>query len=166
MLNPVYAGTGSAAITVEQFFSDASDELRARILQEQIALVKSYQGWFQQNDVMVTINVDEATLHTLNDDFIADCVKTIGCLHFEVSEFSSTLVKRNPAIEALGDKYSFWLDDFGAGYAGFGALAMQSFRFIKMDKKSAVEPAGKEKRAAVDGLAAALLQRQPLSGDR
>ncbi|EFD0656767.1 MULTISPECIES: EAL domain-containing protein [Enterobacteriaceae] len=125
---------GSTAITVEQFFSEASEELRARILQEQIALVKSYQWWFQQNDVMVTINVDEATLHLLNDDFIADCVKTIGCLHFEVSEFSSTLVKRNPAIDALGDKYSFWLDDFGAGYAGFGALVMQSFRFIKMDK--------------------------------
>lgn len=125
---------GAAPVTVEQFFSEASEALRSRILQEQIALVKCYQWWFQQNDVMVTINVDEATLHTLNDEFVAECVKTIGCLHFEISEFSSTLVKRTPDIDALGDKYSFWLDDFGAGYAGFGALAMQSFRFIKMDK--------------------------------
>ncbi|MEO3989820.1 EAL domain-containing protein [Pseudocitrobacter cyperus] len=127
-------GSPEMPLSVEQFFSEAPAELRARILQEQIELVKRYQEWFQQNNVMVTLNVDESTLHMLNDDFIIDCVKTIGCLHFEVSEFSSTLVKRSPAIDALADKYSFWLDDFGAGYAGFGALAMQSFRFIKMDK--------------------------------
>ena len=41
----------------------------------------------------------------LHDDFIAECVKTIGCLHFEVNEFSNTLVKRTPTIDALTDKY-------------------------------------------------------------
>lgn len=60
--------------------------------------------------------------------------ETIGCLHFEVNEFSNTLVKRTPTIDALTDKYSFWLDDFGAGYAGFAALTAQPFRFIKTDK--------------------------------
>jgi FOG: EAL domain len=120
--------------TIEQFFGEASETFRAAVLHEQIALVKRYQWWFQQNNIMATLNVDESTLHMLNDDFIAECVKTIGCLHFEVSELSRTLVKRTPDIDALGDKYSFWLDDFGAGYAGFGALAIQPFRFIKTDK--------------------------------
>jgi EAL domain-containing protein (putative c-di-GMP-specific phosphodiesterase class I) len=119
---------------IERFFSEASESLRARILLEQIELVRQHQQWFRQNEVMVTLNVDESTLPMLQDDFIAECVKTIGCLHFEVNEFSNTLVKRNPTIDALTDKYSFWLDDFGAGYAGFAALTAQPFRYIKTDK--------------------------------
>ncbi|EIW9479628.1 MULTISPECIES: EAL domain-containing protein [Klebsiella] len=119
---------------IERFFSEASESLRARILLEQIELVRQHQQWFRHNEVMVTLNVDESTLHMLHDDFIAECVKTIGCLHFEVNEFSNTLVKRTPTIDALTDKYSFWLDDFGAGYAGFAALTAQPFRFIKTDK--------------------------------
>lgn len=89
--------------------------------------------------------MDESTLHTLNDDVVVEGVKTIGCLHFEVSEFSSTLVKRTPVIDALADKYSFWLDDFGAGYGGFGALTMQPFRFIKTDKQLLWSLPGKKK---------------------
>lgn len=47
-------GIETAPVTMEQFFSDAPDALRARILQEQIALVKRHQRWFQQHQVMVT----------------------------------------------------------------------------------------------------------------
>ncbi|WP_345758155.1 hypothetical protein [Klebsiella aerogenes] len=46
---------------IERFFSEASESLRARILLEQIELVRQHQQWFRQNDVMVTLNVDEST---------------------------------------------------------------------------------------------------------
>ncbi|MFW0766879.1 EAL domain-containing protein [Trabulsiella odontotermitis] len=119
---------------VEQFFSTASPGLRQDILLEQIALVRRHQAWFQRHDVMVTLNIDEQTLMVLDNDFVAECVSELHCLHFEINEFSGTLIKHSPVTRAISEKYSFWLDDFGAGYAGFSALAVQPFRFIKTDK--------------------------------
>ncbi|KAF1370208.1 EAL domain-containing protein (putative c-di-GMP-specific phosphodiesterase class I) [Yokenella regensburgei] len=119
---------------VEHFFAHASEALRTDILLEQIALVARYQSWFCDNNVMVTLNIDEQTLMTLDNEFISERVNAIGCLHFEVNEFSRTLTRHHPTSRALSEKYSFWLDDFGAGFAGFSALAVQPFRFIKTDK--------------------------------
>lgn len=119
---------------VEQFFSHAPLTLRTDILLEQIALVAQYQSWFRDNNVMVTLNIDEQTLMALDDELISECVNATGCLHFEINEFSRTLTCHNPTSLALSEKYSLWLDDFGSGYAGFSALSVQPFRYIKTDK--------------------------------
>ncbi|HEY3589662.1 MAG TPA: EAL domain-containing protein [Buttiauxella sp.] len=119
---------------VEQFFSHAPLTLRTDILLEQITLVAHYQSWFRDNNVMVTLNIDEQTLTALDNEIIADFVNATGCLHFEINEFSRTLTCHNPTSLALSEKYSLWLDDFGSGYAGFSALSVQPFRYIKTDK--------------------------------
>lgn len=120
---------------VEQFFNHAPLSLRTDILLEQIALVADYQGWFRDNNVMVTLNIDEQTLMALDNDVVSECVNAAGCLHFEVNEFSRTLTCHSPTSLALSEKYSLWLDDFGSGFAGFSALSVQPFRYIKTDKR-------------------------------
>lgn len=70
----------------------------------------------------------------LDNETVSECVNATGCLHFEVNAFSRTLTCHNPASLALSEKYSLWLDDFGSGFAGFSALAVQPFRYIKTDK--------------------------------
>ena len=47
----------------------------------------------------------------------------------------SRLVKNRVHNDPSLNNYSFWLDDFGSGYAGFSALYNSRFRFVKLDRQ-------------------------------
>lgn len=123
-----------APLPMEEFFRQISVTLRSQILLQQISLVEKHRSWFHQNDIIATVNVDESTLQILTDDAIIQWVRKIGCLHFEMNEFSESLVKSGSIINTLNKEYSLWMDDFGAGYAGFMALENNSFQNIKISK--------------------------------
>jgi EAL domain-containing protein (putative c-di-GMP-specific phosphodiesterase class I) len=123
-----------AHFSPEQFFQQADRETRIEILLEQIELIEKYKYWFQDNKVIATINVDDYSLHSLANSTLADKVQAIRCIHFEVNENASRLVKNRVHSDPALNSYSFWLDDFGSGYAGFSALYNSRFRFVKLDR--------------------------------
>lgn len=118
----------------EQFFQQADRETRIEILLEQVELIAKYKDWFQENEVIATINIDDHSLHSLANRALADRIQEIRCIHFEVNENSSRLLKNRIHSDPALSSYSFWLDDFGSGYAGFSALYNSRFRFVKLDR--------------------------------
>ncbi|MFI8415597.1 EAL domain-containing protein [Serratia sp. NPDC078593] len=118
----------------EQFFQYADSAIRIEILLEQVNLIEKYQSWFNDNQVIVTLNVDDHTLNALASRQFAERIQSIRCIHFEVSENATRLVKDRVHGDPSLNGYSFWLDDFGSGYAGFSALYNSQFRFVKLDR--------------------------------
>ncbi|HFK7185125.1 TPA: EAL domain-containing protein [Serratia odorifera] len=123
-----------AHFSPEQFFQHADSAMRVGILLEQVELIEKYQSWFDKNQVIVTLNVDDATLHSLASSQLAERIRAVHCIHFEISESATRLVKDRVHGDPLLNGYSFWLDDFGSGYAGFSALYNSQFRFVKLDR--------------------------------
>ncbi len=123
-----------AHFSPEQFFQQADRETRVGILFEQVELIEEYKSWFQENGVIATINVDDHSLNSLANSAIAEKVRASRCIHFEINENASRLVKNRVHNDPALNSYSFWLDDFGSGYAGFSALYNSRFRFVKLDR--------------------------------
>lgn len=123
-----------AHFSPEQFFKSADGLTRIEILLEQVSLIEKYQDWFHQHQVIVTLNVDDHSLTSLANSQFAERIKAIRCIHFEISESATRLIKNRVHLDPTLAGYSFWLDDFGSGYAGFSALYNSRFRFVKLDR--------------------------------
>lgn len=117
-------------MTPEHFFRHASRPQRQHIFLEQLALIERHQSWFLKHHVLATINVDDVMLEFLSHPLITEKVAQIACLQFEVAEDARALMDNAP----LPHGAALWLDDFGAGFAGIGALRRHPFQFIKIDK--------------------------------
>lgn len=84
--------------------------------------------------MIATLNVDDHSLRSLANSHFAERISATRCIHFEISENSTRLVKDRVHGDPSLKSYSFWLDDFGSGYAGFSALYNSQFRFVKLDR--------------------------------
>lgn len=144
-----------AHFSPEQFFQQADRETRVEILHQQIELIEKYRDWFQQHQIIATINVDDHSLQELANGALADKIRAMNCLHFEINENASRLVKNRVHNDPSLNNYSFWLDDFGSGYAGFSALYNSRFRFVKLDRQLLWDFM---KKPGGDGLMRALLR--------
>ena len=123
-----------AHFSPEQFFRHADSETRIGILLDQVNLIDKYKHWFYENQVIATLNVDDYSLQSLANSRFAERINAMRCIHFEISENSTRLVKDRVHRDPSLNSYSFWLDDFGSGYAGFSALYNSQFRFVKLDR--------------------------------
>lgn len=123
-----------AHLAPEKFFQQADSDTRIEILLEQVSLIEKYQSWFRKNRVIATLNVDDHSLCSLANDHFSERISKINCIHFEISEHSTQLIKNRLHGNPLLNGYSFWLDDFGSGYAGFSALYNSQFHFVKLDR--------------------------------
>lgn len=126
--------SGYAHFSPEQFFRSADSATRIEILLEQVSLIEKYNHWFRENQVIATLNVDDHSLRSLANSHFAERISATRCIHFEISENSTRLVKDRVHGDPSLKSYSFWLDDFGSGYAGFSALYNSQFRFVKLDR--------------------------------
>ncbi|BBI92796.1 EAL domain-containing protein [Serratia symbiotica] len=123
-----------AHFSPEQFFRYADSETRVEILLDQVNLIEKYKYWFHKNQVIATLNVDDDSLRELANSRFAEKINAMRCIHFEISENATRLTEQYIHSVPTLDHYSFWLDDFGAGYAGFSALYNSPFRFVKLDR--------------------------------
>ncbi len=122
-----------AHFSPEQFFRYADSETRVEILLDQVNLIEKYKYWFHKNQVIATLNVDDDSLRYLANSRFAEKINAMRCIYFEISENETWLMEQYIHIVLTLDHYSFWLDDFRAGYAGFSALYSIPFRIIKLD---------------------------------
>ncbi|MEC5343931.1 EAL domain-containing protein [Brenneria populi] len=124
----------STHVSSDYFFRNAGNRIREVIFMEQLALIEKYKNWFLENNIYATINVDDHTLTLLHDNRMMSRIQEIGCVHFEINEYSNSLI--NDYLPARKDMQTpvFWLDDFGSGYAGMNIIGRYHFDFIKIDK--------------------------------
>lgn len=123
-----------AHFSPEEFFLHADSETRIQILLDQVNLIDKHKHWFYENQVMATLNVDDYSLQSLANARFAKRINAMRCIHFEISENSTRLVRDRVHDDPSLNSYSFWLDDFGSGYADFSALYNSKFRFVKLDR--------------------------------
>ena len=82
-----------AHFSPEQFFRTADSETRIEILLDQVSLIEKYNHWFHENQVIATLNVDDHSLRSLANSHFAERISATRCIHFEISENSTRLVK-------------------------------------------------------------------------
>lgn len=126
-------GSEYAHISPDRFFQQASRSLSVKILMEQVSLIEKYKQWFVENQIIVTLNVDAQSLNALACRKFSERICSINCIHFELTESVTSLIKDKIHRKSSLNNYSFWLDDFGAGNAGFSMLYNNQFSFIKLD---------------------------------
>ena len=116
-----------------EFFKTASFEIKKTIFHEQIDLIMYNANWFIKNNVIVTINVDESILmYILNSVKLSS--QAYEFIHFEICETAEFLQGKLPIINMDKKEPTFWLDDFGAGYANYISIVNHRFQYIKIDK--------------------------------
>lgn len=123
------------SLAPEYFFHHSDVELRENILMEQLAILEKHQDWFIKNNVIATINVDDDTLNLLCQPAVSEITEQLRFIHFEVKEDSRILLD-NTSMQwnKLPQLSTFWLDDFGSGYAGMDAIRHYNFDYVKIDK--------------------------------
>lgn len=124
----------SLYISPFEFFKTATFEMKKNIFHEQIELIKCNANWFIDNNVIVTINIDQSILmYLLNvGKMFTRC--PYDFIHFEICETANFLQGKFPVINVDKTELTFWLDDFGAGYANYSSIMNHHFKYIKIDK--------------------------------
>ncbi|ROR13607.1 EAL domain-containing protein (putative c-di-GMP-specific phosphodiesterase class I) [Erwinia sp. JUb26] len=123
-----------SAVSPEDFFRNVNNSLREAIFIEQLAQAEQHRDWFLENAVFLTINIDDHILSVLQRHDIAERIERLGYVHFEVAEYSISLLNHALASHLPPLKASLWLDDFGSGYAGINAIRGYHFNYVKIDK--------------------------------
>lgn len=123
------------SLSPEYIFRHSGVNLRERILMEQLALIEKHHTWFIKNNVIATINIDDDTLNLLYQPTVKEKIEKLGFIHFEVNEHSRALLD-NTSLDGNNKSNSstFWLDDFGSGYADMNAIRNYHFDYVKIDK--------------------------------
>ncbi|MBM7343213.1 EAL domain-containing protein [Pantoea coffeiphila] len=122
-------------VSPDVFFRNVNNSLREDIFIEQLAQAEQHRDWFLDNAVFLTINIDDHILSLLQRHDIAERIERLEHVHFEVAEYSVSLLGHAPVNRLLPLNVSLWLDDFGSGYAGIGAIRGYHFNYVKIDKE-------------------------------
>ncbi|MEJ4045806.1 EAL domain-containing protein [Erwinia sp. SLM-02] len=124
-----------SAVSPEYFFRNVNNSLREAIFIEQLAQAEQHHRWFLENGVFLTINIDDHTLSVIQREDIADRIEKLSHVHFEVAEYSMSLLNQALANRPFPLNISLWLDDFGSGHAGISAIRGYHFNYVKIDKQ-------------------------------
>lgn len=124
-----------SAVSPEDFFRNVNNSLREDIFIEQLAQAEQHRDWFLENAVFLTINIDDHILSVMQRNDIAERIKQLDYVHFEVAEYSISLLSHALANRLLPLNVSLWLDDFGSGHAGMNAIRGYHFNYVKIDKE-------------------------------
>lgn len=123
------------SVPPEYFFLHSDINLREYIFMEQLKLIEQHQNWFIKNNIIATINIDDDTLNLLCQSAVKERVEQLRYIHFEVKENSGILLDNTSLNRSnLPEASTFWLDDFGSGYAGMKAIRNYHFDYVKIDK--------------------------------
>ncbi|WP_156292163.1 EAL domain-containing protein [Serratia oryzae] len=129
---------GDLAIPMDIGINLLSPEQRIELFNEQMLLAEQQATWFIENDVLLTINIEENVVDLLLGDFVLRRrIQQLPFLTFEISEGFPNLSagKHNQKIRLLSGYFTLWLDDFGSGKTTLTALYDGLFDYVKIDKR-------------------------------
>lgn len=151
--NPVYSFTGqltavelatqyvhdNAPVTLPQdlFLPQLDEAQHLRLLQSQIALLEQNQGFFERQQVMALMRIDEVIAATLlESEFLLRKLRQLPFLVLDVSETFPQLAqgKNNSLLNALSQNFRLSLSQFGAGKSPATAVYDNLFTCLRLDK--------------------------------
>jgi len=114
-----------------------STQQLSRFLSEQLAFAQEFAPWFEMNQVILNISVEEklATIITDNTS-LRDEFKAFPFVHLSLNEAFPQLSdgKNNPKLVALKHHFTLWLDGMGSGNANMAPIFDHIFEWVKMDR--------------------------------
>ncbi|MHA7847021.1 EAL domain-containing protein [Serratia sp. D1N4] len=129
---------GDLAMPMEIGVNLLSPEQRIELFNEQLLLVEQQASWFVENDVLLTINIEETIADLLISNLVLrQRIQQLPFIVFEIGESFPNLSagKNNETVRLLSEYFTLWLDDFGSGKTTLTALYDGLFDCVKIDKR-------------------------------
>jgi EAL domain-containing protein (putative c-di-GMP-specific phosphodiesterase class I) len=129
----------TAPVTLPQdlLLPQLNETQRLRLLQRQIALLEQHYAFFDQNQVLAFMRIDEHLAQTLlASELLIHKIKQLPFLLLDLSETFPQLLNgvNDPLISALKQQFRLSLSHFGAGKSSTRAVYDNLFDCIKLDK--------------------------------
>ena len=108
-----------------------------RFLTEQQCWADEHAQWFNDNQVILNIAVEEKQVALLlEDDGLRNALKAHTFIHLNLSESFPRLAegRNNPQLIALKQHFPLWLDNFGSGNITMAPIFDHLFQWVKLDK--------------------------------
>lgn len=124
-------------ICTERFLHQLNAQMKVKLLHTQLSEVKNVQQWFNEHQVILSINIDFDMTHAvLSDDNLISLLDSMPFIRLEIMESFPNLNGgvANALLSKLAKRYTLWLDDFGSGNAHIAAAASGFFECVKIDK--------------------------------
>ncbi|CAI0842672.1 Cyclic di-GMP regulator CdgR [Serratia quinivorans] len=138
ILNRFNSLDGDLAMPADIGINLLSTDQRIELFNEQLSLAEQNAAWFVENQILLTLNVEETLVDLiLADAQLCERIRQWSFIAFEISEGFANLSagKNNEKIRRFSEKFSLWLDDFGSGQATLTALYDGLFDYVKIDKR-------------------------------
>ncbi|WP_283787984.1 EAL domain-containing protein [Pantoea stewartii] len=110
---------------------------KIKLLREQLSLIDKKRHFFEENQLLCSVNVDlEMAFALLEERDIVELATAHSFLRIEVAEHFPDLAQglNNPLLRELHNKYTLWLDDFGSAASHFPCLQRGMYEAVKIDK--------------------------------
>ncbi|MCI2142864.1 EAL domain-containing protein [Ewingella americana] len=109
----------------------------SRFLSEQVAFAKEHAAWFEKNQVILNITIEEKLANIItDDDVLRDEIKQLKFIHLSINESFPQLSagKNNAQLVALKNDFTLWLDGMGSGNANMAPIFDHIFTWVKLDR--------------------------------
>ncbi|MDR6295901.1 MAG: EAL domain-containing protein [Pantoea dispersa] len=109
---------------------------KKKLLKDQLTLIDLKTAYFQNNNILCSINIDfDMALLLIQDEEIAELAKSKPFLRLEILEGFPNLSdgRSNCFLQVLAEEYRLWLGDFGSGESNLRALQENLFDAVRID---------------------------------
>ena len=109
---------------------------KKKVLKEQLSLIDLKTAYFQNNNILCSINIDfDMAAILIQEEEFAELAKSKPFLRLEISEGFPNLSdgRSNRVLQALAEEYRLWLGDLGSGESSLRALQENLYDAVKID---------------------------------
>ncbi|KNC11155.1 c-di-GMP phosphodiesterase [Klebsiella sp. RIT-PI-d] len=118
-------------IPPDRYFAEVAVRQRMDVVRDQLAALKQREAFFEQNQVLASVNVDGPTLLAIRQDkALMATINSLPWLRLELVEHVRLPV--DSSFASFCEFGPLWLDDFGTGMANFSALSEVRYDYIKV----------------------------------
>lgn len=126
-----HPSTPGQRIAPDRYFAEVPVRKRLDVLEEQLAMLAAKQAFFQQHQILASVNVDGPTLMAVRqDEGLQKLIATLPWIRFELVEH--VRLPQDSSFASMCEFAPLWLDDFGTGMANFSALSEVRYDYIKV----------------------------------
>ncbi|MDU2769432.1 MAG: cyclic-guanylate-specific phosphodiesterase [Enterobacter sp.] len=118
-------------VAPDRYFAEVAVRQRLDVLEEQLRMLATKQPFFEQHDILASVNVDGPTLLALRQNAkLQALIATLPWVRFELVEH--VRLPQDSSFASICEYGPLWLDDFGTGMANFSALSEVRYDYIKV----------------------------------
>jgi len=121
----------------EQVLKHLTPQQLLRFLNEQQVWANQHAQWFNENQVILNISVEEKQVALLlGDESLREAFKVHPFIHLNLSESfpQLSLGRNNAQLVALKQDFTLWLGNFGSGNITMAPVFDHIFQWVKLDK--------------------------------